>query len=129
MAQPATSENPETTHPGAAPGGDSIGEQLEARLAQLPAVPSDAMDWASLAALYEREAAALGTDPSAARLLHEAGRIHEERLADPAGALAYYRRAAASDRLFRIYRLPVAWQTRSATSSSSATSSRPRQPR
>jgi tetratricopeptide (TPR) repeat protein len=100
MAQPATAETPETSHPAATPGGDSIGEQLEARLAQLPAVPGDAMDWASLAALYEREAAALGTEPSAARLLHEAGRIHEERLADPAGALAYYRRAAASDRLF-----------------------------
>ncbi len=44
MAQPATAETPETADPKATPGGDSIGEQLEARLARLPAVPSDAID-------------------------------------------------------------------------------------
>ncbi len=100
MAQPAPAEVPETALPAPTPSGDSIAGQLAARLAQVPAVPSDLMDWAALAALYEREAAAQRMGPVSARLLHEAGRIHEGHLGDPAGALALYRRAAASDRLF-----------------------------
>src|SRR5690242_46329 len=56
--------------------------------------------WRTAAAVLEREAAAFGADPAAARLLHEAGRIHEERLGDAAGALARYRAALEVDRLF-----------------------------
>ena len=96
MAQPASLEV-ERPEPAVAldAGGDSIGEALQARLSQLPAVPADAVDWTALAARYEREAAARGACPEAAQLLHEAGRIHEERLDDPAQALERYRRAAA----------------------------------
>jgi tetratricopeptide (TPR) repeat protein len=101
MGQLASADVPKPNPPDApAIGGDSIAEQLQARLSHLPAVPGDALDWTALAALYEREAAALGADPKAAHLLHEAGRIHEERLADLAGALACYRRAAEIDRYF-----------------------------
>ncbi|MFL5300743.1 MAG: hypothetical protein ACJ79R_10410, partial [Anaeromyxobacteraceae bacterium] len=57
-------------------------------------------EWRTAAAVLEREAAAFGADPAAARLLHEAGRIHEERLGDDAGALARYRAALEIDRLF-----------------------------
>ncbi|HTP27035.1 MAG TPA: tetratricopeptide repeat protein [Anaeromyxobacteraceae bacterium] len=95
MAQPADAELLETP----SSEGDSIAERLAARMAERPAVPRDAMDWATLAAVYEREARALSADPAAARLLHEAGRIHEERLGDPQAALACYRRAMAADRL------------------------------
>src|SRR5512143_204712 len=98
MAQPASPEV-ERPEPAAAAdaAGDSIAETLQARLSQLPAVPADAVDWTSLAALYEREATARGACPQAAQLLHEAGRIHEERLADPVQALECYGRAAQLD--------------------------------
>jgi len=83
------------------PGGeDSIAGQLASRIDALPPAPDDAIDWATAAAAYEREALALGPRPVAAQLLHEAGRIHEERLGDPAGALQYHRGAVALDPSF-----------------------------
>ncbi|HEX9290365.1 MAG TPA: hypothetical protein VF904_12655, partial [Anaeromyxobacteraceae bacterium] len=110
MAQPASAEVSQTAPlEGARPGADSIAEQLQARIEQLPAVPGDAMDWAALAALYEREARALGDGPAAARLLHEAGRIHEARLENRRGALADYRSAAAADGHF-VPNLTSAWR-------------------
>jgi tetratricopeptide (TPR) repeat protein len=79
------------------PGADSIADELASRIEAVPPAPGDAMDWASLAARYDREASALGGRPAAAELLFEAGRIYEERLVDPATALAFYRRALAAD--------------------------------
>jgi tetratricopeptide (TPR) repeat protein len=76
---------------------DSIAAQVASRIEALPAAPGDALDWASIAAGYEREAAALGPDAAAAPLLHEAGRIWEERLGNASEALARYRRAHAVD--------------------------------
>jgi tetratricopeptide (TPR) repeat protein len=74
--------------------GDSIAGELAARTAQLAPVPGDAMDWAALAATYEREARARASEgPAAAALLHEAGRVHEERLSSLPDALARYRAA------------------------------------
>ncbi len=99
MGQLPSAEVPQPDPTAAPAAGDSIAERLQERLSQLPAIPGDAMDWTALAALYAREAAALGREPAAAQLLHEAGRIHEERLADLAGALAHYRGAAELDRL------------------------------
>ncbi|HEY6098156.1 MAG TPA: hypothetical protein VIW03_01910, partial [Anaeromyxobacter sp.] len=55
------------------------------------------MDWASVAAAFDHEAAALGPRPAGAQLLFEAGRIYEERLDDPASALAFHRRALSLD--------------------------------
>ncbi len=81
-------------------GADSIAGHLASRIDALPAAPGDAMDWAANAAEFEREASALGACPEAAQLLFEAGRIYEERLADPAGALAFYRRALERDAAF-----------------------------
>jgi cellulose synthase operon protein C len=78
-------------------GADSIASEVAARIAAAPSAPGDAMDWASVAAAFEHEAAALGPRPSAAQLLYEAGRIYEERLRDPAAALAFHRRALRLD--------------------------------
>jgi len=101
MGQPASAEVLSAESPAVSTGnGDSIAELLQARLSQFSAVPGDAMDWTALAALYDREAAALGEAPSAAQIVHEAGRVHEERLGDPIEALAHYRRAAALDPTF-----------------------------
>ena len=81
------------------PGGeDSIAGQLASRIDALPPAPGDAIDWANAAAVFEREAAALGARPAAAQLLYEAGRIHEERLGAPTVALEYHRRASTSTR-------------------------------
>jgi cellulose synthase operon protein C len=77
------------------PGADSIAAELASRIDAVPPAPGDAMDWASVAAGYEREARALGDHPAAAELLFEAGRIYEERLLDPGAALEYHRRAYA----------------------------------
>jgi len=81
-------------------GEDSIAGQLASRIDALPAAPGDAIDWAAAAAAFEREAEALGVRPAAAQLLYEAGRIHEERLGDPAVALEYHRRALVIDAAF-----------------------------
>lgn len=81
-------------------GEDSIAGQLASRIEALPAAPDDAMDWASIAAGFEREAAALLPSPEAAQLLFEAGRIYEERLGDPAGALGFHRQAFELDPTF-----------------------------
>jgi tetratricopeptide (TPR) repeat protein len=81
-------------------GEDSIAGQLASRIAALPPAPDDPIDWASAAAVFEREAAALGARPAAALLLYEAARIHEERLHDPAVALEYHRRALSLDATF-----------------------------
>src|SRR3990172_8674002 len=72
--------------------GASIAGELAARIAQLAPVPGDAMDWAALAANYEREARARPAEgPAAAALFHEAGGVHEERLGSLSDALARYR--------------------------------------
>jgi tetratricopeptide (TPR) repeat protein len=81
---------------GDSPEGDSIAGQLASRFEKVPPSPGDALDWASIAARYEREAAALGDRPGAAELLFEAGRVFEERLGDKPGALDFYRRALAA---------------------------------
>ncbi len=81
---------------------DSIAGQISARIEASPTEPFDALDWASIAAGYEREALARAEDPpAAAALLFEAGRIFEERLASPAEALAVHRRAFERDPTFR----------------------------
>lgn len=81
---------------------DSIAGQIAARIASSPSVPSDALDWAAVAAGYEREAQARADDPAAAAaLLFEAGRILEERLGSPADALARHRQAFERDPSFR----------------------------
>lgn len=79
---------------------DSIAGQLASRIDALAAAPGEAIDWAATAAVFEREAAALGARPAAALLLYEAGRIYEERLHDPAVALDYHRRALPLDATF-----------------------------
>jgi tetratricopeptide (TPR) repeat protein len=81
---------------------DSIAAQVAARIEASPSVPGDALDWAAIAASYEREATARADDaPSAASLLFEAGRIFEERLDSPADALSLHRRAFERDPTFR----------------------------
>jgi len=64
---------------GRAGGVDSIAEELAARIEDLPST-SDVVEWAATAATCEREAAERGPGREAALLLHQAGRIHEERL-------------------------------------------------
>ena len=76
---------------------DSIAGRLASRIDALPPSPADAIDWASAAAAFEREAIAIGPRPSAAQLMYEAGRIHEERLDAGETALEYFRRAAELD--------------------------------
>lgn len=96
MEQPVAAEvNPTTVPDALAPPGDSAA----ASAPQPHGNPTDApsTDWASLASLYQREASAMGACPAAAVLLHEAGRLHEERLRDAAGALARYREASSID--------------------------------
>jgi len=92
------SNRPETNPAvdGRAGGVDSIAEELAARIEGLSA-DSDAVDWASTASTCEREAAERGPGREAALLLHQAGRIHEERLGNPEVALAYYEGALALD--------------------------------
>jgi tetratricopeptide (TPR) repeat protein len=81
-------------------GGDSIAGQLASRIEKAPSSPGDAMDWAAIAARYEREATALGDRPGAAELLFEAGRVFEERLGEAEAALGLYRRAFSASRRF-----------------------------
>jgi tetratricopeptide (TPR) repeat protein len=81
---------------GEPPEGDSIAGRLASRIDAVPPSPGDAMDWAAVAARYEREATSLGETPGAAELLFEAGRVYEERLVDPQAALGFYRRAFAA---------------------------------
>ncbi len=76
---------------------DSIAGELASRMAQLAPLPGDAMDWAALAAAFEREARARRPEGAAAPLLHEAGRIYEQRLGNLPDALAYYRAALDQD--------------------------------
>jgi lipopolysaccharide biosynthesis regulator YciM len=85
---------------GESPEGDSIAGQLASRVEKVSRGAGDALDWASAAARYEREAAAVGDRPGAAELLFEAGRVFEERLHDPHVALEYYRRAFGASRQF-----------------------------
>lgn len=59
----------------------------------LPRSAEEAAPWEALVADYEREAAALGTDPRAAQLFLEIGRIYEEQLAKPRNAATSYQRA------------------------------------
>jgi tetratricopeptide (TPR) repeat protein len=77
-------------------GGDSIAGQLASRIEASPVAPGDALDWARLAADLVREAGAR-QGREAARLLHEAGRIHESRLDDAPTAAELWRRAVAAD--------------------------------
>ncbi|HVO21333.1 MAG TPA: hypothetical protein VMU15_18875 [Anaeromyxobacter sp.] len=86
--------DPSQWRPGGQPSeGDSIAGQVASRIEAVPPSPGDAMDWAAVAARYERQAAALGSTQAAAELLFEAGRVYEERLSVPEVALAFYRRA------------------------------------
>lgn len=85
---------------GESPEGDSIAGQLVSRFDKVSPTPGDALDWAAIAARYEREAAVLGDRARAAELLFEAGRVFEERLHDPQVALDFYRRAFAAGRQF-----------------------------
>src|SRR5258706_738390 len=78
-----------------AEAGDSIAEQVAARMAAAPSITGDGMDWAAIAAGYEREAGALGQDPAAGKLLYQVGRIYEEQLKNPRSALSYYQSAYA----------------------------------
>jgi tetratricopeptide (TPR) repeat protein len=81
---------------------DSIAAQIAARIEASPTVPGDALDWASIAAGYEREAVARADEPSAAAaLIFETGRIFEEQLGSPAEALAVHRRSFERDPTFR----------------------------
>ncbi|HSM93104.1 MAG TPA: tetratricopeptide repeat protein [Anaeromyxobacteraceae bacterium] len=81
---------------------DSIAGQIAARIEASPTIPGDALDWASIAAGYEREGAARAGDPAAAgALLFEAGRIFEEHLGSPAEALTVHRRAFELDPTFK----------------------------
>src|SRR4051812_48125713 len=75
----------DTSVPMGAPSGDA------------PLAPTAAGEWTSLAAAFGREAVALGPDPIAARLFHEAGHLHELRLSSPQRALELYRRGIAID--------------------------------
>lgn len=80
---------------------DSIAGQIAARIESVTWVPGDALDWAAVAAGYEREAAARTDDPAAAAaLLFEAGRLLEERLGSPADALVRHRQAFERDPTF-----------------------------
>ncbi|HYD39189.1 MAG TPA: hypothetical protein VEB43_00035 [Anaeromyxobacter sp.] len=88
--------DPSQWPPGGEPEGDSIAGQLASRFEKVPPSPGDALDWAAIAARYEREAVALGDRPGAVELLYEAGRVFEERLGDRSAALDYYRRALAA---------------------------------
>src|SRR5512140_592053 len=81
-------------------GADSIAGELASRIDAVSPSPGDAMDWATIAARYEREAAALGIGARAGELLYEAGRIYEERLGDPGSALVFYRRGLDADPQF-----------------------------
>src|SRR5690348_7373924 len=101
MLEPASDVIQPTLPEGALPG--ATGEDRPAPPASErggASGPPAAEAWREAAAVLEREASAFGADPAAARLLHEAGRIHEERLGDAAGALARYRAALELDRLF-----------------------------
>ena len=109
MAEPdlANPPIPPETHdsPGVTP--DSIAAQLAARIDDLPAT-GEAGDWAAAAAACEREATERAHGREAALLLHQAGRIHEERLGDPERALAFYERArVAGDSRQPELRLPI----------------------
>jgi hypothetical protein len=96
MAEPAAGaaaqSAPEPSPTPEAPAADRLASSLT-RLATDGTPP---VTWGSLSTAFEREAA-LCVGAAAARLLHEAGRIHEERLGDPASALALYRKALAAD--------------------------------
>ncbi|MFL5270594.1 MAG: hypothetical protein ACJ79E_00790, partial [Anaeromyxobacteraceae bacterium] len=101
MLEPASDVIQPILPEGALPGATGEDRPAEPAPETRGAAGSPAADeWRAAAAVLEREAAAFGADPAAARLLHEAGRIHEERLGDAAGALARYRAALEIDRLF-----------------------------
>ncbi|HET9555254.1 MAG TPA: hypothetical protein VFP50_19975, partial [Anaeromyxobacteraceae bacterium] len=80
---------------------DSIASELASRIAAPPAVPDEPIDWAALAATWQREAEVRGPGAEAAVLLCEAARIHEEELREPRVALALARRAAEADPTYR----------------------------
>ncbi len=88
---------PAPVPPSPAPPADSLAAQLVARVDDLLPTAGDAADWTAAAAACDREATERGEGREAAVLLHQAGRIHEERLGDPDGALAFYERATAVD--------------------------------
>lgn len=97
MAEPLLADPP-LPPPGrgsAAAPADSLAAHLAARVEDLPPSAGDAADWTAAAAACDREATERGQGREAALLLHQAGRIHEERLGDPDGALAFYERAIA----------------------------------
>jgi tetratricopeptide (TPR) repeat protein len=99
MARPA-SEVFVPEEAAAPPAAESIAAQLAARLGELGPTadaPEVADDAPALAAACEADAAEQEPGPAAATLLAEAARLREEHLADPAGALATWLRAADAD--------------------------------
>jgi tetratricopeptide (TPR) repeat protein len=60
-----------------------------------PYDPRQAPQWQALIAEFEREIAALGDGPEAARLYYECGRIWEDKLAQPRNAWQCYNKAFA----------------------------------
>jgi tetratricopeptide (TPR) repeat protein len=62
-----------------------------------PSISAGDIDWAAAAAACEQEATERGQGRDAALLLHQAGRIQEERLGSPEVALACYEGALAVD--------------------------------
>jgi len=98
MAEPdreAPAQGHETPRPVVA--AESIAGEIQSRIDHAPPLPRDAVDWAAAAAACEREARARGPGLECARLLHQAARIHEERLGNPEVALAQHEAAAEAD--------------------------------
>jgi tetratricopeptide (TPR) repeat protein len=86
-----------STSDASAGSGDAGAPANGAPSTDVPLTATATGEWASLAAAFEREATALGPDPIAARLFHEAGHLHEVRLSHPERALELYRRGLALD--------------------------------
>lgn len=73
------------------PGGTT--EALASQLSTLPAASSPEQEARERIATLEREARALGTDPQAALLFHEMGRLWEDPLKNPRNAAMAYNQA------------------------------------
>ena len=100
MAEPVSAVgSPNAAEVAAAPpNGAAAAALLASRLAAFPSpsLPADAEATAE-AALYDREAQLADDGAARASLLLAAGRLHAERLGDPAAALQRYRDALAAD--------------------------------
>src|SRR5205823_14960989 len=72
---------------------DSASESIAKAVAGMPAVNAAEDEARARIASLEREAKALGTDPSAAILFHEIGLLWEEALKNPRNAAVAYQNA------------------------------------